>query len=99
MRNACHSSLHRVHSMESGRKSRRRDITTQGMIYDADGKAIMACSLCNVSETGAKLQLSKEVPLPRSFLLALTPDGHVRRLCRPVWQRSSIAGVRFTAKP
>ena len=81
--------------MESGRKSRRRDITTHGMIYDAAGKAIMPCSLRNVSETGAKLQLTQDVPLPRSFLLALTPDGSVRRLCQPVWQRATDAGIRF----
>jgi len=84
--------------MDSGRKSRRRDISTQGMIYDANGRAVMPCSLLNVSETGAKLQLSQDVPLPRSFSLALTPDGNVRRLCQPVWQRSTVAGVRFTLK-
>ena len=32
----------------------------------------------------------------KSFVLALTPDGRVRRSCRPVWQTDSIAGVRFT---
>jgi hypothetical protein len=81
-----------------GRKSRRRDISSDGMIYDADGNAVMACSLCNVSATGAKLQLNRAVRLPRSFVLALTPDGKVRRLCEPVWQRATIAGVRFVAE-
>jgi PilZ domain len=81
--------------MDSGRKSRRRDISTQGMIYDANGKAVMPCSLRNVSETGAKLELNQDVLLPRSFLLALTPGGNVRRLCQPVWQRATVAGVRF----
>ena len=81
--------------MDSGRKSRRRDVSTQGMIYDAIGKAIMPCSLRNVSVTGAKLELNQEILLPRSFLLALTPDGNVRRLCEPVWQRATVAGVRF----
>ena len=81
--------------MDSGRKWRRRDISTQGMIYGANGKAVMPCSLRNVSETGAKLELNQEILLPRSFLLALTPDGNVRRLCEPVWQRATVAGVRF----
>ena len=81
--------------MDSGRKSRRRDISTQGMIYDDKGQAVMPCSLRNVSETGAKLELNQDVPLPRSFLLALTPGGNVRRLCQPVWQRATVAGVRF----
>jgi PilZ domain-containing protein len=82
-----------------GRKSRRRDISSDGMIYDADGNAVVACSLCNVSATGAKLQLNRAVPLPRSFVLALTPDGIVRRLCEPVWQRATVVGVRFVAEP
>src|ERR1043166_7706058 len=81
-----------------GRKSRRRDISSDGIIYDADGNAVMACSLCNVSATGAKLQLNRAVRLPRSFVLALTPDGQVRRLCEPVWQRATIAGVRFRCR-
>ncbi|MEA2934471.1 MAG: hypothetical protein QOD74_1117 [Variibacter sp.] len=81
--------------MDSGRKSRRRDISTHGMIYDASGKAIMPCSLRNVSETGAKLELNQDVPLPGSFLLALTRGGNVRRLCQPVWQHATVAGVRF----
>ena len=84
--------------MDSGRKSHRREITTQAMIYDARGKAIMACSLRNVSQTGARLELTKNTPLPRPFLLSLTPDGSVRRLCEAVWQRANTVGVRFTPK-
>jgi PilZ domain-containing protein len=85
-------------SLMDGRKSRRRDISSDGMIYDADGNAVMACSLCNVSATGARLQLSQPLPLPKSFVLALTADGKVRRLCKPVWQRAVVAGIRFVAE-
>jgi hypothetical protein len=81
-----------------GRKSRRRAISSDGMIYDADGNAVVACSLCNVSATGAKLQLNRAIPLPSSFVLALTPAGNVRRLCKPVWQRATVVGVRFVAE-
>jgi hypothetical protein len=65
------------------------------MIYDGDGKAFMPCLLRNVSATGAKLELDEDVLLPGSFLLALTPAGNVRRLCQPIWQRATMAGVRF----
>ena len=81
--------------MDSGRKSRRRDISTQGMIYDANGKAVMPCSLRNVSETGAKLELNQDAPLPRSFLLALTPGGKVRRRMPAGQATATVAGVRF----
>ena len=85
--------------MDSGRKSPRRDIATPGMVYNADGQAFLACMVRNVSASGGNLELSKDIPLPKFFTLALTPDGNVRRLCKPVWQLSTVVGVRFTTKP
>lgn len=85
--------------MYSGRKSPRHNVATPAMIYDADGNALIACTLRDISATGAGLKLSQDVPLPKSFLLALTRDGNVRRLCETVWQLSTVAGVRFSVKP
>jgi hypothetical protein len=53
----------------------------------------------DVSANGARLELSQDIPLPKPFLLALTRDANVRRLCEPVWQLSIVAGVRFSEKP
>jgi len=69
-----------------------------GTIYDAHGNVLMACTLLDISATGAKLKLSQDLPLPDSFFLALTPDGYVRRLCKPAWQLATVAGVRFCLK-
>jgi len=84
--------------MFSGRESRRHNVSTPGMIYDAHGNALMACTLRDISATGARLELSQDVPLPSSFFLALTRGGDVRRLCKPVWQLATVAGVRFTVQ-
>jgi len=82
--------------MHSGRKSSRHAVSTPAMIYDAAGrKSIMSCSVVDLSATGAKLKLSKDEPLPASFLLSLTPDGSVLRPCKTAWQLSVVAGVRF----
>lgn len=66
------------------------------MIYDVDGNSVVACNVRDISKTGAGLKLDQDVPLPQSFLLALTRDGNVRRLCELVWQLSVVAGVRFS---
>jgi hypothetical protein len=70
---------HRMQAMlSSGRRSARQRVSMAGTIYDASGNALMACTLRDISATGARLELSQDVPLPDSFFLALTPDGHVR---------------------
>ena len=82
--------------MYSGRKSPRFKIDTPGMIYDPQGNAVLACTVRDISASGAGLKLSEDLPLPESFFLAFTRNGMVRRRCAPVWQLSIVAGVRFT---
>jgi len=87
-----------VSAVYSGRKNPRFKIDTPGMIYDPKGIPLFACTVRDISATGAGLALSEDAPLPESFFLAFTRDGAVRRLCAPVWQLSVVAGVRFTDK-
>ena len=86
----------RVVSMFSGRKSSRHNVSALAMIYDAEGKSVMACTVRDISATGARLELSQDVPVPERFALSLTRDANVRRLCEPVWQLSVVVGVRFS---
>ena len=92
------SLLQRTKAMFSGRKSPRHNVSTPAMIYDADGNSVMACTVRDISATGARLELSQDAPLPKPFLLALTRDANVRRVCEPVWQLAVVAGVRFSEK-
>jgi hypothetical protein len=80
------------------RKSQRHILTTSGMIYDAKGNLLMPCIVRDVSATGAKLELSLDQPLPKTFLLSLTRDGLVRRMCGVAWQLATVAGIRFTGE-
>jgi hypothetical protein len=82
--------------MYSGRKSPRFKVALAAMIYDTDGKSVTACTVRDISASGARLELSQDIPLPKSFLLALTRDANVRRSCEAVWQLSIVAGVRFS---
>jgi hypothetical protein len=58
----------------------------------------LPCTIRDLSKSGGRLELFKEVALPQYFLMSLLPDGSGRRLCSKVWQLALIAGVRFTDK-
>jgi hypothetical protein len=77
------------------RKSPRHTFSAAGMIYDVKGGVIMPCIVRDVSASGAKLELAEDTALPKSFLLSLTKDGNVRRMCGVAWQLATVAGVRF----
>jgi len=81
--------------MYSGRRAERRIVSQPAAIFDHDGNRIVECTVRDVSATGAKLELREDLALPKSFLLALTQTGGVRRSCDTVWQLSIVVGVRF----
>jgi hypothetical protein len=80
----------------NNRKDKRQVVGISGMAYDTHGTPITACTVRNVSSSGAQVELTEENELPGTFLLALSRDGAVRRRCHKVWQFATVAGVRFT---
>jgi hypothetical protein len=50
--------------------------------------------LLDISEEGARLDVGA-FPVPKLFLLILTPNGAVRRACLRVWRRGSLLGAHF----
>lgn len=73
-------------------RTRLRD----GTIGEHKHRTIADCHIRDRSRGGARLQLDKDRPLPKSFLLT---DGAARSLYRAdlVWQIGRDAGVRLTA--
>ena len=78
------------------RRTKRQTLRRMGMVYTIEGKPLVPCQLCDVSATGARIAIAKELPLPKSFVLSLSRDGQVRRECTVAWQFSVVAGVRFS---
>jgi hypothetical protein len=76
----------------------REALDAPATIYDKDGKLLLACILRDVSKSGGRVELLKEVTLPQYFLLSMLPDGSGRRLCSKVWQLALVAGVRFVER-
>jgi hypothetical protein len=77
------------------RKAERRAVRLAGRIYARNGEPIVDCEMRDVSATGARLALPREIDLPREFLLSLSHDGYVRRRCEKAWQFSILVGVKF----
>jgi hypothetical protein len=57
------------------------------------GTWAVACTVRNLSETGACLELDSIVGIPSTFAFAL-PE-HCRQTCRVVWANGTRMGVQF----
>ncbi|MCK1387207.1 PilZ domain-containing protein [Bradyrhizobium sp. 21] len=54
----------------------------------------IACTVRNMSEGGAAIDLDAPVKLPQSFTLAIARDNFVRN-CRTVWRSDTRIGLAF----
>jgi hypothetical protein len=77
------------------RKKPRRQFHYTARIFTDQATQPIACSIVDISETGARLLLEHEQELPEHFLLLLTPNGVARRNCRVVWRTGPNIGVEF----
>jgi hypothetical protein len=58
-----------------------------------DGGSI-ACTVRNMSSTGAAVDFAEHVDLPPTFTLLIERD-HFERRCRPVWSNERRVGMAF----
>ena len=77
------------------RRKTRKTVKTVAFIYTIDGWPIGECNTVDMSETGAKLQWRCPSEVPPEFLLSLSRNGKVRRLCHLKWRKADKIGVRF----
>jgi hypothetical protein len=73
----------------------RRSTVQRARIEALDGSFLGECTMIDVSAGGARVVLATPDPLPSRFFLILSHDGAPRRLCQPVWQTETRAGVQF----
>lgn len=76
------------------RKHSRVKIETPGFVILEPSGPWIACLVRDISESGAGLNVGTVV-LPETFVLLLSVDGKVRRLCRLIWRAGELVGVRF----
>lgn len=53
------------------------------------------CTIRNLSRNGAMIALDEPLELPKRFVLDLSGNIVVRRLCDVVWQDGLMVGVHF----
>jgi hypothetical protein len=53
------------------------------------------CTIRNLSRNGAMISLDEPFDLPKRFVLDLSGNILVRRLCDLVWQDKLLIGVHF----
>jgi hypothetical protein len=78
------------------RRSARKAVSYPAKIDTGQGSLVYACTLADISQTGAKLNTTVGPDLPEHFTLAL---GGVHRKCRVVWRNEKQVGVRFVSTP
>ena len=79
--------------MDEHRIAPRRRFLKAGRISFGSGAAF-DCTVRNLSETGAALEVISPVGIPERFTLVIEADQFIRR-CRPVWRTDKRMGVAF----
>jgi hypothetical protein len=64
-----------------------------------DNEQTHGCTLSDVSDSGARLEVDDSSAVPDHFLLWLSGNGAARRKCRVVWRTPRQIGVAFEKRP
>ena len=80
--------------MDSRRRHQRLRTFKGGSIIFGLAAAI-DCTIRNMSESGAAIEVTSLVGIPDTFTLLIKPE-FVRRKCRVAWRRATFIGVEFT---
>jgi hypothetical protein len=79
--------------MEERRKDIRRRTLKAAKIM-IDGKSVIDCTVRNLTDTGASLEVGTPVGIPDTFELSI-PLDNLKRKCRVTWRQERKIGVQF----
>jgi hypothetical protein len=74
--------------------ARTRSRLREGHVAERRGKVLVDCRIRDLSKRGARLQLDKDRPLPKSFLL-MEPGRGRSFWATLIWQVGRDAGVKL----
>ena len=75
----------------------RSRVLLSGIIVHGDGAYSFDCSFRNLSETGARVSMGRNLQFPSEFFLINIRD-RVAYDCKVVWNKGNEIGVTFKAK-
>jgi hypothetical protein len=77
------------------RRSQRYPTNCRAWIEFDDHTPPLNCTLVDISDGGARIEVAAPHRLPEEFSLILTEDaGHVRR-CRIIWRADNEIGISY----
>lgn len=80
------------------RMAARRRVLKAGIAASNDRHLTIACTVRDLSDTGARLRADGSLSLPDTFELIIALDG-LEANCEVVWRKGSEVGVRFKGAP
>ena len=81
-----------------GRVALRRRVLKAGIAASNDRHLTVACTVRDVSATGARLRAESSVGIPDTFELIIEVDG-LEADCQVIWRKANEVGVKFLAAP
>lgn len=80
--------------MDENRRAPRQRVLKAGKILYGGGSIAIDCTIRNLSETGARLQVPTSVAIPDRFEFVETASGK-RRSVTVAWRKGELMGIRF----
>ncbi len=77
------------------RKKQRRALHYTAWIGTGASAQLRNCTMSDISDTGAKLDVKNAEDVPEEFQLHLSGRGGIYRKCRTVWRTGEQVGVLF----
>lgn len=87
-----------MHMTFTMRRESREEVGHRAWLDTGDGSPPLACTLIDISPSGAKLATGDAMAIPDTFDLRLTRYGHPNFLCRVVWRSDNALGVTLTKR-
>ncbi len=77
------------------RRSLRENVQFPAWIDIGDGSQPRNCTVLDVSDGGARIEIAFPAELPKEFWLVLSRDRTRRRYCRRAWRSTTEIGVEY----
>lgn len=82
---------------EDKRAARRFRVLKDGKIVSTNYSSVVACSVRDISATGARIRCSNQNAVPREFQLLIQSDNWIRPV-KVVWRQNDLVGLQFTGE-
>jgi len=80
--------------MDEQRRNQRQRVLKAGKIAYGGGSIVIDCTIRNLSDTGARLQVPTSVAIPDRFEFTESATGK-RRTATVMWRKGDLIGIRF----